>query len=434
MAMILYGLASALLLCASSVLAQIKIDDARTYSNETLDGIQYSWKEWNDRNTFYAANRYLGTYHNAELPGAHFTYFFQGSGIKYNGDRDPKGGPINITLDGTLVATIFGNATDFQFQQLLWSTSGLDSTDHQLVVTGVSGTFGVDWLEVTPLDGRTDIRTAQLGPGASGVPAGAWVVDDTDGGVTYSGLGWQQGNDGPGSAAYLKSTVHRTTNPGDSATFSFSGTAVWFFTDSINGNAPVSISVDGAAAETVQTVPSSGSGARSQKLTWSKTELSDSRHTVTIRHVGNAGSPASVDFFMYMPSPGIDPPNSNPNSAGTDTPQKSAPIGAVVGGVVGGVVALSLLALFFLIRARDKREKRNQEQRQMEQSQRRPSNPATESFVKEAWRNPAPSDLSYSNGTGSGHHLNANSAPMGGGVSAHTNFSAGGYSYPGSQR
>ncbi|QRV81769.1 hypothetical protein RhiJN_09784 [Ceratobasidium sp. AG-Ba] len=387
-------LAFILLHCVFGVLAQIQIDDAYAYSNQSLDGVQYSWKEWNDNNQGFAANRFRKTYHNAELPGAHFTYFFQGSEIKYYGDRDPKGGPINITLDGALVANILGNATEFQFQQLLWSTSGLDSSDHQLVVTGVSGTFGLDWLEITPLDGRTDARTAQLGPGASGVPAGAWIVDDTDGGVTYSGLGWQQGNDGPGSAAYLKSTVHRTATPGDSVTFNFTGTAVWFFTDSTNGNAPVSISVDGGTAETIQTVPSSGSGARSQKLTWSKTGLSDSRHLVVIKHVGNAGSLASVDFFMYMPSANLDPSTGKPKNEPPDTNRKPTPVGAIVGAVVGAVIAsLSALCLFFFKRSR--RQKREQEQRRMEQTRRGTSYHDPESFVKEVW-NPAP-------GAGSGH-------------------------------
>ncbi|KAG9080113.1 hypothetical protein FRC06_007070, partial [Ceratobasidium sp. 370] len=157
---------SLLLLYISHALAQLKIDDSYACSASSPDGIQYSKGLWNANNPWYAAQRYNGTYHTAEQPGAHFAFFFRGSSIKYYADRDPKGGPITISLDGADVAKINGKppSTAFQFQQQLWSTAALDSGDHYMVVMGESGTFGVDWLEVVPVDGKTDVRPAQLGP------------------------------------------------------------------------------------------------------------------------------------------------------------------------------------------------------------------------------------------------------------------------------
>ncbi|KAG8788267.1 hypothetical protein FRC12_014756 [Ceratobasidium sp. 428] len=270
--------------------------------------------------------------------------------------------------------------------------------------------------------------------GAFEIPPNAAIVDDSVVSIEWSGSGWQNAGD-TGSAAYYQNSMHKTTNPGDSATFRFNGTAVWYFTDMINGNAPVLISIDGGQGEMVQTAPSGGAGGRTQKLAWSKTGLSDSQHTINIRHAGSAGSPAGVDFLMYMPGSGGGSNSGSPGSSGSNngsnnTTTKSTPIGPIVGGVVGGVVLLALLAIFLVIRARDKREKREHD-RQMEQAMTRPVRPAAESYTKEGWSSPPPpSALSYGSPS-SGHSYGPSTSVMGGGSSGNTNFSARGYvGYP----
>ncbi|KAG8744309.1 hypothetical protein FRC10_010381 [Ceratobasidium sp. 414] len=387
----LLATASLLLLSTPHTLAQLKIDDSYVYSASSPDGIQYSKGQWNDKNSWYASQRYNGTYHNAEQPGAHFAFFFRGSSIKYYADRDPKGGPITISLDGADVAKIDGKPpnTTFQFQQQLWSTAALDSGDHCMVVTGVSGTVGLDWLEVVPVDGKTDVRPAQLGPGALEVPPNAMVVDDSDiSSITWSGSGWQNSGDS-GPATYFQNAMHKTTNPGDSATFKFNGTAVWYFTDMMSGNAAVLITVDGGQGEEVQTAPSGGASGRTQKLTWSKAGLSNAGHTVNVRHAGSAGSPAGVDFFMYMPGSSSISSNGSPPSNPL-TPTKTIPVGAIVGGVVAAVIALAAITLFVCLLARNRRERLEQEHQRMHQGYSRPGYPAQESFVKEGWSPPPP--------------------------------------------
>jgi hypothetical protein len=71
-----------------------------------------------------------------------------GSSISYYADRDPKGGAIALSLDG-MSANITGQALGpySLFKQRLWNATGLDSSDHQLVVSAVSGTMGLDYLE-----------------------------------------------------------------------------------------------------------------------------------------------------------------------------------------------------------------------------------------------------------------------------------------------
>ncbi|KAG9076591.1 hypothetical protein FS749_011592 [Ceratobasidium sp. UAMH 11750] len=116
----------------------------------------------------------------------------------------------------------------------------------------------------------------------------------------------------------------RTTNtPGDRCTFTFNGTAVWYFTDYHPGNAFVSISIDGALGKVINTTPT-GNTARTQHLAWSKTGLNNGLHIVTLTHAGNANSPMSVDFFKYLQSnsSGILIPSSTPSP--TVTPSSTS--------------------------------------------------------------------------------------------------------------
>ncbi|KAG8740032.1 hypothetical protein FRC10_004826 [Ceratobasidium sp. 414] len=139
--------------------------------------------------------------------------------------------------------------------------------------------------------------------GASIVPEEALIVDNTDDGITYSG-GWEliQSSNGiisNANSGFYRNTVHRTTVPGAVVTFTFTGTAVWYFSDIDWTHGLVQISVDGEPAEQV-------SGFHrpilSQRLIWYKTGLSTNKHVVTITHSGTPTQYATVDFFRYLPS------------------------------------------------------------------------------------------------------------------------------------
>jgi hypothetical protein len=54
--------------------------------------------------------------------------------------------------------------------------------------------------------------------------------------------------------------MHSTNRPGDSCNFRFVGTGVWYFTDYFGGNANVTISVDNAPSELVNTASVGNAG------------------------------------------------------------------------------------------------------------------------------------------------------------------------------
>ncbi|QRV96251.1 transmembrane protein [Ceratobasidium sp. AG-Ba] len=284
------------------------------------------------------------------------------------------------------------------FQQELWKSSTLDAGDHQLLVTNTGNTLiGVDSL-VTPNDASNDIRPAGLGPGASSVSSGAILVDDSDLSLNYGGSSWQSTTGG-----FMQNSSRSTANPGDSCTFTFEGTQVWYFANDYSQNAVVDITLDGnkvyaGASDTSKFV---------QKLLWSSSQLSAGRHTVKVTHAGNPANVARFDGF---------------SASG------SVPLGAIIGASVGGAVLLALLGGILVICA--SRRKRNREIKA-----RQASEPVYEPYPgKEGTVTPGPdhSTLNYRSSIveSSGYQ----SPPPTGAMSASTHLTASGYAgYPEAQ-
>ncbi|KAG8692347.1 hypothetical protein FRC09_011252, partial [Ceratobasidium sp. 395] len=165
---------------------------------------------------------------------------------------------------------------------------------------------------------------------------------------------------------FLQTTVHRTKIPGAAATFTFVGTAVWYFSDLDWTHGFVQISVDGAD-------PEKADGYHdphlSQRLIWYKTGLSPGQHVVTIAHGGQPTQYATLDFLMYLPSNATTfAPNSNPtdtNAPGASNENKPRPIrvGVIIGAAVGGVIGLgAFLCGAFIVYRRQMQRKRLAEQ------------------------------------------------------------------------
>ncbi|KAG9105352.1 hypothetical protein FRC07_009356 [Ceratobasidium sp. 392] len=285
----------------------IRIDDTNVYSGSNPGGIQFGGSGWDNYNPGHAAVRYNGSYTVTNTPDANIVLFFRGE--HYYGDKDPKGGSATVRIDGQASATVGVQAppSGFLFQQVLWSSPTLDSNDHQIVISNLGaklnpdlGIIGLDFFEIVPNDGTTSVAPTNFGPGASSVSSKAILVDDSEGTITYSGS-WQTKNSVPDSSIYFQGSSHTTQNPGDSATYRFVGTDVWYYTDYTPNNAVVGISIDDGPAETVNTAAGSQTLARTQWMAWGKTGLSDAPHTIKITHAGSPGSAASLDFLKYVP-------------------------------------------------------------------------------------------------------------------------------------
>ncbi|KAG9122496.1 hypothetical protein FRC07_001096 [Ceratobasidium sp. 392] len=339
--------------------------------------------------------------------GDGFIFSFRGTSISWFADRDKFGGPITLQLDGTRY-TVNNYAPRLALQQNLWTSPTLDSGDHQMFVVNTGGTLiGLDQLVVTSNDGSSNIAPANLGPGASSVPAGATVVDDTDSSISYNGAGWQTGTGG-----FLQGSMRYTNSTGDSCTFAFAGTQFFYFVEDFNSAAPVDISIDGGSS-TRLTDPSNGSPKFSQRLAWTSPILDNGQHTVTIMHAGNSDQYAGIDFFMY-----------HSGSGGSGGLKKSIPTAAIVGAGVGGGVLITFIILVVLIIRRRRKGSRPQPPPDRPEV-RYTATPVYEPYLeKEGTLSPRPqSTLSYGNGGLDSPGLQG----VTGETSVHTNLTASGY-------
>ncbi|QRV91961.1 transmembrane protein [Ceratobasidium sp. AG-Ba] len=347
----------------------VRIDDSFAYNpTSNLGGIQYSHRfspyDWSSVTTGDPNQRYNNTYTQSQTWRSQLYFAFRGSSIAYYGDKPPGTGSLVLALDGqpNTNVTWTNTGTTTQYQQLLWSAGGLDSGDHSLVIGNSdqnNRSIGLDYLAITPWEG-TDITPQRTGPGASPVSPHAVVVDNENNGVLYSGSAWEPyitGADGKNQHMYFNDTEHCSTTPGASLSYTFNGTALWYFAEDYSASGRIKFTIDGGN-EQYTSAAGTGDYWTSQRLVWNITGLTPAPHTVTLTHVGNPNEWACFDFFMYLPSSvsaatSSSTPTSTPASSNSS---KSTPVGAIAGGVVGGLALIAfLIGVAFIYRRRQYR-------------------------------------------------------------------------------
>ncbi|KAF8605551.1 hypothetical protein BDV93DRAFT_521395 [Ceratobasidium sp. AG-I] len=326
--------------CAASQ-RPVKIDDANVYSLANPNGIQFSSRAWNGVSQELHQVHYNGTYTWTQEAGSNLIFFFRGTAIALYAEKTAYFASAAVIIDGKTNSNLMWTEPgDSQYQQQIWKVTGLDQGDHQLMISSydagypLAGVLGLDYLEVTPGDDGV-VTSASAGPGASVIPPNAVLVDDSSDMIKYSGPSWEVVNSAK-VIGCLGGTQHSSAVLGATATFTFNGTAVWYFSNQRKENTMVSISLDGGEPDGIDTSSTTDYWLM-QALIWGKTSLADGPHTVTITHIGAYDTFINVDFFKYMPSTTL-------ATSTSSTKPKSVQIGASVGGVVGGVALIALIA------------------------------------------------------------------------------------------
>ncbi|EUC54250.1 transmembrane protein, putative, partial [Rhizoctonia solani AG-3 Rhs1AP] len=308
-----------------------------TQSSGYLDGIQYypAWSHDNGDSKWFN-----DTYSSLKKARSNLIYFFQGDTIHYYGETGGSDhAPVMVYLDGDpkgeMVLTNTSTST-INYEQLLWSKTGLGSGDHQIIVTHGGQTGQVVGLDYFVIESDHEFVPSRAGPAASSIPPGAIIVDDNNlEFITYTNWLTEVFESG-GVKFYYNNTIHRTKVPGSYATFKFTGTAVWYLTDTYLTHADLNITLDGVFNDVVKT--RSGT-TLSQRIVWNATDLEYGEHTVIVTHKDDASSYATLDYFMYLPG---------------ESPQKpKSATGPIIGGVIGGAVLVALcMAGYMLVRRR----------------------------------------------------------------------------------
>ncbi|KAG9093896.1 hypothetical protein FRC07_011404, partial [Ceratobasidium sp. 392] len=212
--------------------------------------------------------------------------------IFYYGDKDANSAPLLIKLDGGVEEPVDATASSTLAQQLLWSKTGLGPGDHQVVIkhNGTSSQYlRLDYFRLQSDHGFTPSIS---GPAASNVPSQALFIDDNHSSLVYSS-NWTLDSSAE-YGAYYGGTLHRSSNPGDSVSFKFTGTAVWYFANTNRRHGNVQVQLDGGKAHTVSMFGETG---LQQQLIWSQMDLSDGEHTVIFTHADDDGTPMTLDFL-----------------------------------------------------------------------------------------------------------------------------------------
>ncbi|GAB1527041.1 hypothetical protein RhiTH_010216 [Rhizoctonia solani] len=292
--------------------------------------------------------------HYSNSTGVRIAFFFQGNEIYYYGGKGPGYGTVTISVDGQLKGydEVNASSSTVQYKQLLWSRTGLPSGDHQIMINRESGQVSLDYFRVVSFNGT--IVPSLTGPGASAFPKDALICDDADinAGITYS-PGWDR-TENPNIAAsslrntgFYKNTLHRTATPGAVVTFTFNGTAAWYFSDIDSTHGMVQISVDG---EPSQQVSGFHDPKLSQRLIWHKTGLPPGLHQVTITHDGTPAQFATVDFFGYLPSNATAMiPGGTASSTDTESKRGNFRVAVITGIVIGTLALVGALYGMYLV-------------------------------------------------------------------------------------
>ncbi|KAF8602908.1 hypothetical protein BDV93DRAFT_545056, partial [Ceratobasidium sp. AG-I] len=322
----------------------VQLDDTYAYSPTLETGIQYS-PGWLHFTGDQAQGRHGQSVSTTNALQASLVLFFRGDSISYIGDIYTHYAHARVSIDG--------GDPQLVDDAPVWWTGTMVEGDHQIVITK-STDSGFEWMSI--VSNPDDWRPSLMGPGATSVPEGALLVDDGHSHVNYLGTwGTIDSND---RSFFFGGHEHTTSTPGASLTFSFNGTAVWYFSDKRAQNGWVLISVDGSKGELVSTfLPDSDSR---WVLCWEKTGLSDGEHNVTITHADVLGLYVSLDFFKYMPS-----------SAASTPASSKLPRGALIGVAAGsGALLIIILAalIYWITRSRKVRETGNDNSAKIEES------------------------------------------------------------------
>ena len=143
----------------------------------------------------------------------------------------------------------------------------------------------------TALAPRTAGRDTLSSPAAS-----SGTINDTDGGFTYSGPGWGYYS-GRGVRDY-QDDVHATSNSGDAASYTFTGTGISYITETNGDEGNVQIYLDGTLQSTVNCY---SSGRLVQQTVWSSSGLSSGSHTLKL--VNQGGGYMLLDAVQVSAAP-----------------------------------------------------------------------------------------------------------------------------------
>jgi hypothetical protein len=253
---------------SNAYLATYTIDDTNSsiqYTGNGSDGANGSWQSLSNRSWDYGSEiKATGT------NGDSAQYTFDGTGVSIMGEQNAYGGSATVSIDGALQqATVSTYKTGGDINQYpIFSVSGLPYGQHTVTLTKTGGnTINVDALTIQ-----------------GGDAGNATTINDTDGGISYSGNWSAATNTGRGD---YNNDIHVSSTIGDSFTYRFTGTGIALLTEAYCDEGTIDVYLDGVKQGTVN--PSIACGPRyAQQVAYSVSNLVPGYHIFTAVHTGGS--------------------------------------------------------------------------------------------------------------------------------------------------
>ncbi|MEI7732944.1 MAG: hypothetical protein WCO56_25455 [Verrucomicrobiota bacterium] len=166
--------------------------------------------------------------------------------------------------------------------------------------TGPTNTSAQIYLNVSIPNGVTPVYADDFGVGTdtrTDADTGWSIVNDSNSGITYS-AGWTYASGRSSYGDYL-ADVHYTTTNGNYAQYTFTGTGVWFITETYTNAGTVDIYLDTVFQTTVDRNSATRLG---QVVAYANTSLASGTHTIKV--VKKSGTYLEFDAFAYLSGAG----------------------------------------------------------------------------------------------------------------------------------
>ena len=163
----------------------LNADQAAGYTYDDADpALTYtgSWTHANTSNANYTAGDYDSTESWSTQAGATMSVTFTGTAVQWIGPKNNNGGIADVSIDGTQVATVDTYAAaGKEFQQVLFSQSGLPAGSHTLTITATGTQNAASSADTVVIDAINVPTAAELADYYPTVPqSGTLTLDGRD--------------------------------------------------------------------------------------------------------------------------------------------------------------------------------------------------------------------------------------------------------------
>ena len=246
--------------------------------------------------------------------GGSIEYTFNGTGIKWVGQKVFNRGNAEIFIDGESKGIVSQYDGGVLYQQVIWEITDLPAGEHTIKIVNMSDFTCLDAFYVYAASGENE-NEPETDP-VEPEPETGVLVNDNDSNIIYTSDFIYD----PGNPEHMMSDQHYT-NGGGSIEYTFNGTGIKWVGQKVFNRGNAEIFIDG---ESKGIVSQYDGGVLYQQVIWEITDLPAGEHTIKIVNMSDF---TCLDaFYVYAASgenenePETDPvePETNPVESDTD--------------------------------------------------------------------------------------------------------------------